>query len=78
MGVNTPGRGGLRQLGGQDRLETGQSLLSGNTPVQADGVPGEPGQGLDQTAEVVLPILRRGSRQKFKITPYQAGDAGME
>ena len=52
--------------------------MSGNTLVQADGGQGEPGLGLDQTAEVGLPILRRGSRQKFQITPYQAGDGGME
>ena len=62
-------------------VRTGQTLgshsLSGNTPVQANGVPGEPGQGLDQAAEVALPILRRGSRVKTKVTPYQAGDSGM-
>ena len=60
VSVDSPG---LRQLGGQDRLETGQSVLSGNTLVQADGGQGEPGLGLDQTAEVGLPILRRGSRR---------------
>ena len=63
-GGGSPGRGGLRQLGSQDRLETGQSLLRGNFPVQADGVPVEPGQGLDLAAEVNLPALRRGSRVK--------------
>ena len=78
VSVDSPGRGGLRQLGGQDRLETGQSGLSGNILVQADGGQGDPGLGLDQTAEVGLPVLHRGSRQKFQITPYQAGDAGME
>ena len=76
-GGDTPGRGGLRRLGSQDRLETGQSLLRGNFPVQADGVPVEPGQSLDQAAEVDLPTLRRGSRVKKKVTPYQAGDSGM-
>ena len=76
-GGDTPGRGGLRQLGSQDRSETGQSLLTGNIPVQADGVPVEPKQSLDQAAEVALPILRRGSRVKTKVTPYQAGDLGM-
>ena len=76
-GGGTPGRGGLRQLGSQDRSETGQSLLTGNIPVQADGVPVEPEQGLDQGAEVALPLLRRGSRVKTKVIPYQAGDSGM-
>ena len=76
-GGGTPGRGGLRQLGSQDRSETGQSLLTGNIPVQADGVPVEPEQSLDQAAEVALPILRRGSRVKTKVTPYQAGDSGI-
>ena len=78
VSVDSPGRGGLRQLGGQDRLETGQSELSGNILVQAEGGQGDPGLGLDQTAEVVLPVLRRGSRQNFQITPYQAGAGGME
>ena len=76
-GGGTPGRGGLRQLGSQDRSETGQSLLSGNIPVQADGVPVEPEQSLDQDPDVALPILCRGSRVKTKVTPYQAGDSGM-
>ena len=52
--------------------------MSGNTLAQANGGQGEPGLGLDQTAEVGLPILRRGSRQKFQISPYQAGASGME
>ena len=76
-GGGTPGRGGLRQLGSQDRSGTGQSLLTGNIPVQADGVPVEPEQGLDQGAEVALPLLRRGSRVKTKVIPYQARDSGM-
>ena len=76
-GGGTPGRGGLRQLGSQDRLETGLSLLKGNFPVQAAGVPVESGQGLDLAAEVDLPALRRGSRVKKIVTPYQAGDSGM-
>ena len=76
-GGDTPGRGGLRQLGSQDTLEIGQSLLRGNIPVQAEGVLVEPEQSLDQAAEVALPILRRGSRVKTKVTPYQAGDSGM-
>ena len=76
-GGGTPGRGRLRQLGSQDRSGTGQSLLTGNIPVQADGVPVEPEQGLDQGAEVALPLLRRGSRVKTKVIPYQAGDSGM-
>ena len=46
-------------------------------PVQADGVPVEPEQGVDQGAEVALPLLRRGSRVKTKVIPYQAGDSGM-
>ena len=44
---------------------------------KADGVPVELEQSLDQAAEVALPILRRGSRVKTKVTPYQAGDSGM-
>ena len=72
-GGGTPGRGGLRQLGSQDRLETGLSLLKGNFPVQA----AESGQGLDLAAEVDLPALCRGSRVKKIVTPYQAGDSGM-
>ena len=48
----------------------GQSVLSGNTLLQAERGQGEPGRGLDQTAEVVPPVLGRGSRQKFKISPY--------
>ena len=52
-------------------------MLTGNIPVQADGVPVEPKQSLDQAAEVALPILRRGRRVKTKVTPYQAGDSGM-
>ena len=37
-----------------------------------------PGQGLVQTAEVDLPIVRRSSRQRSQISPYQAGLSGME
>ena len=73
----TPGRGGLRRLGSQDRLDTRQPVLSGNLPVQADGVPVETGQGPGQAAEVALPTVRRGSRVKKKVTCYQAGDSGM-
>ena len=70
VSVDSPGRGGLRQLGEQDRLGSGQSVLSGNTLLQAERGQGEPGRGLDQTAEVVPPVLGRGSRQKIKISPY--------
>ena len=76
-GGGTPGCGGLRQLGSQDRSGTGQSLLTGNIPVQADDVPVEPEQGLDRGAEVALPLLRCGSRVKSKVIPYQAGSSGM-
>ena len=74
---DTPGRGGLRRLGSQDRLDTRQPVLSGNLPVQADGVPVETGQGPGQAAEVALPTVRRSSRVKKKVTCYQAGDSGM-
>ena len=65
-GGDTPSRGGLRRLGSQDRLDTRQPLLSGNLPVQADGVPVETGQSPDQAAEVALPTVRRGSRVNKK------------
>ena len=76
-GGDSPGRGGLRQVGSQDRLSTGLSLSQGNFPVQAAGVPVESGQGRDLAAGVELPALRRGSRVKKIVTPYQAGDSGM-
>ena len=76
-GGDTPCRGGLRCLGSQDRLDTRQPVLSGNLPVQADGVPVETGQGPGQAAEVALPTVRRSSRVKKKVTCYQAGDSGM-
>ena len=76
-GGDTPGCGGLRRLGSQDRLDTRQPLLGGNIPVQADRVPVETGQGPGQAAEVALPTVRRGSRVKKKVTCYQAGDSGM-
>ena len=75
-GGDTPGRGGLRRLGSQDRLDTRQPVLSGNLPVQADGVPVETGQGPGQAAEVALPTVRRGSRVKKKVTCYQGGAEG--
>ena len=73
--VDSPGH---RPLGVQDRLEIRQSTLSGNTLAQVDRGQGEPGQGLSQTAEVGLPIVRRGNRQRSQISPYQAGSSGME
>ena len=42
-------------------------MLSGNLPVQADGVPVETGQGPGQAAEVALPTVRRGSRVKKRL-----------
>ena len=60
-------------MGGQDRLDIRQSTLSGNTLAQVDGGQGEPVQGLGQTAEVGLPIVRRSSRQRSQITSYQVG-----
>ena len=76
-GGDSPGRGGLRQVGSQDRLSTGLSLSQGNFPVQAAGVPVESGQGRDLAAGVELPAPRRGSPVKKIVTPYQAGDSGM-
>ena len=73
--INSPGH---RPLGVQDRLELRQSTLSGNTLAQVDGGQGEPGQGLGQTIEVGLPIVRCGTRQRSQISPYQAGSSGME
>ena len=52
--------------------------MSGNTLLQVDGGHGEPGQGLNHTTEVGLPIVRRGNRQRSQISPYQAGSSGME
>ena len=76
-GADTPGRGGLRRLGSQDRLDTRQPLLSVGLPVQADGVPVEPEQSSDQAAEVSLPTVRRGSRVRKQVPCYQAGESGM-
>ena len=66
-GAGAAGGGGLRRLGSQDRLDTRQPVLSGNLPVQADGVPVETGQGPGQAAEVALPTVRRGSRVKKRL-----------
>ena len=66
-GGDTPGRGGLRRLGSQDRLDTRQPLLSGSLPVQADRVLVEPEQNSDQAAEVALPTVRCGSRVKTSL-----------
>ena len=76
-GGDTPGRGGLRRLDSQDRSDSSQPLLGSSSPVQADGVPVEPEQVLDQAAEVSLPTVRRGSRIKKPVKCYQAGESGM-
>ena len=73
----TPGLGGHTRLGSQDRSNTGLSLLEGNFPVQAAWVPVERGQGPDLAAGVQLPTVRRGSRVKTVVKPYQAGTSGM-
>ena len=73
--IDSPGH---RILGGQDRLELRQSTVSGNTLAQVDGSQGELSPHLEQSAEVGLPIVRRSSRQRSQLSPYQAGSSGME
>ena len=77
VGGGTPGRGGLRQSGSQDRSVTGDSVLSGDISVQSDAVPAGPRQDIGQAAKVTLPVLRCGNRLKTLVTPYQAGDSSM-
>ena len=77
VGGGSPGRGGLRQSGSQDRLVTGDSVLSGDISVQSDAVPVGPRQDIGQAAEVTLPVLRRCNHVKTQVTPYQAGDSSM-
>ena len=77
VGGGTPGRGGLRQSGSQDRSVTGGSVLSGDISVQDDAVAVGPRQDIGQAAEVTLPVLRRGNRVKSQVIPYQAGESGM-
>ena len=52
--------------------------LRGPSPQQSDGAPPRPSPSLEQAVEVGLPEVRRSSRQRSNISPYQAGTGGME
>ena len=82
------GAGGV--LGRQDRLDirsvsqSDKSVVQVNgqlrepSPQQSNGVPLGPSPHLEQPIEVGLPEVRRSSRQRSHISPYQAGTGGME
>ena len=52
--------------------------LRGPSPQQSDGALPRPSPSLEQAVEVGLPNVRRSSRQRSHISPYQAGSGGME
>ena len=73
-------------LESQDRLENRSASQIDNLVVQVDGQLREPSPhqsngappSLEQAVEVGLPEVRRSSRQRSNISPYQAGTGGME
>ena len=74
----------------QDRLENRSASQTDNlvvqvdgqlresSPQQSDGAPPGSSPNLGQPIEVGLPEVRRSSRQRSHISPYQAGTGGME
>ena len=86
-GQGSGGAGGV--LEGQERLDLRNSSQSDKTvvqdgpqrepsPHQIDGAQRRSSPHLEQSVEVGLPEVRRSSRQRSQLSPYQAGTGGME